>query len=374
MKELLKNLLVLFLTLILMFFLTEMGLRIFWQRSDNFYQSDEKIGRIHIPGKVSLSRDKEFSHQIKINSDGFIGKDYASQKEEGVFRIVVLGDSIVEAMQVPVSDNFSSLLESGLNQSQMKSEVINLGVSGFGTGREYLALKHYGLKYQPDLVILGFTISNDIPNNYTEDEKDPSFVIDEPAGFKKRIKSFLTDNFKLVAYFREKSYSSIPLRNFLIKIGFFSRSKRAEENLKEVDDIPADYFIYSKEYPDFLRIGFEKTKYFLNKIKGATNEKEIKFLAVIFPTQEQIYEDIWREVEGTYPAMKNMDWDLEKPNQMLKNYFEENQITYLDLAPFFKKALPKLDERLYYKYDGHLNKIGHQLVGKILEEHILKLK
>ena len=288
--------------------------------------------------------------------------------------MVVLGDSMVEAMQVPVLDNFSSLLELNLNQKQVKSEVINLGVSSFGTGREYLALKHYGINYQPDLVVLGLTISNDILNNYTEDENNPSFVMDETGGLKKRIKSFLTDNSRLAAYLREKSYSSVPLRNFLIKIGVFSRSKRVEENFKEVEDIPADYFIYSEEYPDFLMEGFEKTKYFLSKIKETADEKEIKFLVVLFPTQEQIYEDVWREVKETYPEMKNMDWDLEKPNQMLKNYFEENRIAYLDLRPFFKKALPKLDERLYYKYDGHLNKTGHQLVAKILEEYILKLK
>ena len=47
-------------------------------------------------------------------------------------------------------------------------EVINFGVSGFGTVQELLTLKHKVWKYAPDIVLLAFLTGNDIRNNLRE--------------------------------------------------------------------------------------------------------------------------------------------------------------------------------------------------------------
>ena len=44
-------------------------------------------------------------------------------------------------------------------------EVINLGVGGYGTLQEYLVFQEFGQKFEPDLVLLGFYIRNDVQNN-----------------------------------------------------------------------------------------------------------------------------------------------------------------------------------------------------------------
>jgi lysophospholipase L1-like esterase len=44
-------------------------------------------------------------------------------------------------------------------------EVINFGVSGYGTAQELLALRHKAWRYDPDLVILAFLTGNDLRNN-----------------------------------------------------------------------------------------------------------------------------------------------------------------------------------------------------------------
>jgi hypothetical protein len=53
-----------------------------------------------------------------------------------------------------------------------KAETFNMGLSGFGTGREYLMLREYGLRYQPDLVLL-FFVGNDLLNNSVRLEGTP---------------------------------------------------------------------------------------------------------------------------------------------------------------------------------------------------------
>src|SRR6185295_3673698 len=46
-----------------------------------------------------------------------------------------------------------------------KIEVINFGVSGYGTTEELLTLREKVWKYSPDLVVLAVTTNNDITDN-----------------------------------------------------------------------------------------------------------------------------------------------------------------------------------------------------------------
>src|SRR5262249_16730862 len=75
-------------------------------------------------------------------------------KAAGTDRVVVLGDSYPEALQVDVNKTFWRLLEEQLQACAFRSakhvDVINLGVSGFGTGQALRMLQTRGLAYQPD--------------------------------------------------------------------------------------------------------------------------------------------------------------------------------------------------------------------------------
>jgi len=44
-------------------------------------------------------------------------------------------------------------------------ELLNLGVSGYGTDDALDVLRRYGPELEPDLVLLGFTLGNDVRNN-----------------------------------------------------------------------------------------------------------------------------------------------------------------------------------------------------------------
>lgn len=94
-----------------------------------------------------------------INSDTINSlKDFSETKSEGTIRIVTLGDSYTYGLFVNTEENYSSLLERMLNESNICSsprnfEVINLGVPGYDTQYSYQRFIKRGLKYNPDLVI-----------------------------------------------------------------------------------------------------------------------------------------------------------------------------------------------------------------------------
>ena len=52
-------------------------------------------------------------------------------------------------------------------------EIVNFGVSGYGTSTEWIALQREGWAYQPDLVLLAFFSGNDLRNNVFELEQKP---------------------------------------------------------------------------------------------------------------------------------------------------------------------------------------------------------
>jgi len=113
----------------------------------------------HVPN-LSVYLPK-FKQEISINSHGMRDREHAVAKEPGTIRILVLGDSFMEANQVAFKDSFPSLLEAKLkSEASGQVEVINAGVSGWGTDDELTYLTRYGFRFHPDLVLVGMTLHN----------------------------------------------------------------------------------------------------------------------------------------------------------------------------------------------------------------------
>ena len=91
---------------------------------------------------------------LNTNSRGLRGKlEYNYERTPGKQRIVVLGDSFTFGAEVPDDATYVHYLESHIPNT----EVLNFGVQGYGHDQILLYFKEGGIKYHPDIVILGFT-------------------------------------------------------------------------------------------------------------------------------------------------------------------------------------------------------------------------
>ena len=137
-------------------------------RSFPRYQPDRICGSILQPGSDGWQQ-KEGRVYISVNRQGFRDIDHAKQKPARTIRIAVLGDSYAEAVQVELESTFWSILANDLKKclpaDYSDIEVLNFGISGYGTAQELLVLQNYVWDYSPDLVVLAFLPSNDIRNN-----------------------------------------------------------------------------------------------------------------------------------------------------------------------------------------------------------------
>ncbi len=124
-----------------------------------FWRYDPVLGWSHNPGQKGVLHHVDWTIHISINSQGLRDKEYPIQRT-GKRRMLVIGDSYAWGFGVEQNQCFSKILE----RDHPDWEIINAGVSGYGTDQEYLYLKEHGLKYRPDIVLLEF-YSNDIETN-----------------------------------------------------------------------------------------------------------------------------------------------------------------------------------------------------------------
>jgi lysophospholipase L1-like esterase len=154
----------------------ELGLRLVGWSHPNFYRPDPVRGWELRPGAAGRWR-QEGDAPVRINRDGLRDEEHPTAKPPRELRIALLGDSMVEALQVPRDRTFWELVERRLEGCEglrgRRVEVLNFGVSGYGTAQELLTLRHEVWKYRPDLVLLGFYAGNDVRNNYEPLDQDP---------------------------------------------------------------------------------------------------------------------------------------------------------------------------------------------------------
>lgn len=113
---------------------------------------------------------------LNSNSAGMRGRrEFSEQPPDGATRIVLLGDSFTFGEEVADSETFPHRLQELLPQT----EVLNFGVHGYGHDQMLVCLREQGLRYRPDLVIVGF-VQDDMKRNLLEfrDYSKPRFELD----------------------------------------------------------------------------------------------------------------------------------------------------------------------------------------------------
>jgi hypothetical protein len=107
------------------------------------------------------------SQKLTTSHDGFRDREYPIGKDGSTVRVIGIGDSVMFGMGVSQGEEYLSVLEEILNEKRpsLKWEVINTAVPGYNTAMEVETLIRKGLKYTPDIVVLGF-VGNDfcLPN------------------------------------------------------------------------------------------------------------------------------------------------------------------------------------------------------------------
>jgi lysophospholipase L1-like esterase len=181
---------------------------------DTTYQ----IGYRYSPNKKYQGK-REVTHSI--NNEGFREK-VVQKKAVNVFRIGVLGDSVVEGVGVEEDDRFSNKMENILNQTiqNKQYEVINMGIAGHSMIDHVWKFEAFAETYELDAIIIQichndfkedyFKSRNINPQNFRNiDQNGKATILPYSNNFFKR---FFQEYSALYLFFAEH-YNTYKLRN-----------------------------------------------------------------------------------------------------------------------------------------------------------------
>lgn len=171
-KKFLLNVTLMLVTFVVAFALCEFVTRMLYKDQSTLfprYHTDYHYGNYTIRG---IRPNSEYwltsidgTWKYKTNSKGFRNtQEFSYAKPENTLRVLSLGDSHTQGYEVRQEFTFSAVLERFLKNQSKNAEVINAGVSGFSNAEELVFLENEGIKYSPDVVVLGF-FANDFEDN-----------------------------------------------------------------------------------------------------------------------------------------------------------------------------------------------------------------
>lgn len=251
----------------------ELALRALGYSTPIWFQPDPQLGWSLRPG-ASGWFTREGRAFIQVNAAGRRDRGTLLDKPKDVYRIAVLGDSYSEAMQVEREQAYWALLPGRLAACGFapgrRIEVLNFGVSGYGTAQQYVMLETRAMRYRPDLVLLQFTNGNDVKDNsfaLNEDDARPYFMLDADGTLR------LDDSFASSAGFRRHMSLPFELARRL------SDGSRVLQLVRQVRSLP----LMGAAHAD----GSEAS--------GVEQGLEPMVLA---PPRDRLWEEAWRITEG----------------------------------------------------------------------------
>ena len=321
---------------------------------------------------------------VKINNIGSNDVKDRNSKPHNVFRIAVIGDSYVEALQVPATQSFWYLLESELNKKctlpNKSYELVPLGVSGHGPVQYLNTLQTRAKDLDVDLSVILFTTGNDIRNVSPELELGASGgsvnlsrtflaisndgtakieIMNDPSALS-RIHKYISANIKLI----EQSNFLKLTYEFSARVKNWIATKQSNTNTPSgpySDDsiyLPDERLTQSWRNAKFLT---EKT---IELIGGYSKIKPV--VAVIGTNPSQVLPSS-KKIEEISSDLNVPD--LKEPNRFFSEILEKNQIQYVDLLKFIKINGEGIHGEAP-NWGGHWNRNGHKLVSIVLSQEI----
>jgi hypothetical protein len=388
-----KLLLVLF-GLVCGLLLTETFLRVVGYSAPLFYEPDYYRG-VALRPNVAGTYQREGRNYVSINSAGLRDREHPIAKPPNTVRIALLGDSYCEAMQVPMEQAFWSLLPQQLEACSPFAgkhiEVINFGVSGYGTAQELITLQQQVWQYSPDIVMLLVTTNNDISDNMQALKKTNQI----PYFYYRDNQLVEDDSFRQAAAFRWHSFARLGtwFRDHLrtVQLGFevqlLIKTKLDERRLRRQsagpaspsapvtkpasNEISVENVIYLEPRDPVWQEAWHVTEGLISEMHREIQQKGSRFFLVIGSDPIQVHPD--PSVRDRFKSYLGVD-DLFYPNRRMAELANREQIDFLDLAAPLSKyaAQNKLFLHGFGRQmgNGHWNADGHRVVSELIAQKL----
>jgi hypothetical protein len=381
-----SNVAIIFGSIAIGIFLFEIGLRLVGISYPSFYKTDEYRGYALRPGAEGWSRSEGEAY-IKINSVGLRDREHTKVKPANTIRLAILGDSYAEANQVSIQDTFWAVLERNLAKCPFLSgrevEVINFGVSGYGTAQELMTLRHKVWDYSPDIVVLAFLTGNDVTDNFRAFGADPlrpyfeykngDLVLDD--GFRKEVayrarQTLLASvGYWAINYSRVVQIINAAQHKFF---AYFREKPEIQDQDKSIDEeLGLDSKIYLEPSDQDWRDAWQVTGRLIVLMRDEAKKHEADFWVVTLSNAIQVHPD--PSVRQAFMQRLGVS-TLFYPDLRIKALGAREGFPALNLAQKFQLYAEQHGVFLHGFHPnlgrGHWNARGHRLAGEVIADNL----
>ena len=304
-----------------------------------FCRFDQELG--WAPLESVRQADKENQFFVHQNQFGLRAPDDIQLKRTSTRkRVLVLGDSYVWGLGASQNELFT-------NRSVYRTddELINCGVSGYGTDQEYLFYLRVGQRFDVDQVVLVFTPHNDVANNLAS--KQYSYL--KPY--------FTLNNGQLVLH--ADHVRNDPVRNFIRRVdrecrvwnvvtkGLQGLGHAIVPKKEKLKDAQRNFLV-----SDADRAGIELTLALIKKLKEAVAARGAELYVVFIPFNKRIDKNL----PDNHPFVP-----------LIASGLTQMGVSYREPYPEFLKAA-MAGEKLFHPPDNHFSAAGHALFAKFVTD------
>ncbi|MBI5471785.1 MAG: SGNH/GDSL hydrolase family protein [Ignavibacteriae bacterium] len=291
---------------------------------------DEELGWRGEPGGSGTYVRLKDSIEVPFHYNELGFRDDEVQPRSAVKkRIVFLGDSFIENLEVPFEKTFVALVRDRLKHDLHSTvDLVALSSQGYSTAQELLALKKFQSQLQPDVAILFFYTGNDFEDNLRREfaSLDSTgklvFAENRTSWFRRQLLSFKR-------WLYESSFLVFYLKNVIESAGAVNLG----DETKHVEGGSDEYKL-------------EITRQLIIETKKYVEAQGMKFGLVLFTNKHQLRE---RRLDLT---------------DFVKDVCRTNGISFVDATEGFTPEL-------FFPIDEHFNVAGHARVADVVHGYLV---
>ncbi len=276
----------------------------------------------------------EFSYPVQHNRFGLRDREHPLDPPAGRFRMIALGDSFTYGSGATFEQTYLRRLEVLLSRrpgTHPPIDIVKAGIPRYYPETERMLLEAYGLRFRPDLVLVGFT-----PNDITDTCLGLEAVVRDGSGYLKSSEAEALGPLGHGLFLRSHAAR--------IVLGAWVRDRLARRYRLSWEDVFRDGGIHEVDW-----VGVERE---FDRMLQLLRPRGTPLVIVVVP-----WRGPWDAASG-YPARRLEKWAADRP-----------LATVIDPLPAFRRAATA-GERLHWQRDPHCTPAGYRVLAEAIVEEL----
>ncbi len=355
------------------------------------FSCDPTLGWTGAPDFQDIFEDDNFRQALSFNALGMHDTDHAWAKPANTFRMLMLGDSFVQAIQVNETETAHQVLEDRLNAASpgQNFEVISSGVVNWGTNQQLVYYREQGRRFEPDLVILMLYLGNDFQDNLPGNVMTidgfncyaPYFALCESE--------FYPTSLTYAPGFSRMGDVCSPLQRWIINgAGQSYQISRLYRQIEPLivarypreefgKDFPLDFAaLYLPDEEPALRRAYQLTEATIAQLRQEVEADGARFAVALISPWPVIRLQMLTPAEQAVFLKDNPQFtqaQIDRPNQRMIEFLTAQNIPFIDLTqPMIAYSSARGRVPLYIIGEGHWTAEGNQVAGNLVADWLAR--